>query len=58
MYLSVIENAGFSCIDEYDYTADDCDVCNAKEYCDKYEEIMEARDDFLKCLRDMQEETP
>ena len=56
--IALVKDAGFYCDDEGIYNGIVCDACPAKEYCFKYEEIIEARDDLAKCLAEMQEETP
>lgn len=56
--IALVKDAGFYCVDEGIYDGYGCDVCPAKEYCGKYEEIIEAREDFAKCLAEMQEATP
>jgi hypothetical protein len=56
--IALVKDAGFHCVSESIHDVFECDACPAKKYCDKCEEIIEDRDDFVQRLRDMQEATP
>lgn len=42
--VALVKECGFSCLDDY-LEREDCEVCPAKQYCDKYQDYLTEKED-------------